>query len=131
GIAHFTVGQRKGLGLGGGEPLYVVRLDAGARRVVVGPRSALAQTRVPLGELNWLGPPLAAGAAIAVAAKLRSAQPPVAAMLHAREAGDAELVLAAPLGAVAPGQAAVLYDGGRVLGGGWIRRDTAARPEAP
>jgi tRNA-uridine 2-sulfurtransferase len=124
GIAHFTVGQRKGLGLAGPEPLFVVRLEPATRRVVVGPRSALAETRVKLAELNWLGPPLALGATVPVAAKLRSAQPPVAATLHLRvEApGDAELVLDAPAGAVAPGQAAVLYDADRMLGGGWIRR---------
>ena len=130
GIAHFTVGQRKGLGLAGPEPLFVVRLEPASRRVVVGPRSALAETRVALAELNWLGPPVAPGAAVPVAAKLRSAQPPVAATLHVDDdaAGEAELLLAAPAGAVAPGQAAVLYDGDRMLGGGWIRRP---RPPAP
>jgi tRNA-specific 2-thiouridylase len=124
GIAHFTVGQRKGLGLAGPEPLFVLRLEPAARRVVVGPRSALAETRVSLAELNWLGPPLAAAAALPVTAKLRSAQPPVAATLHpsAAETGDADLVLETPAGAIAPGQAAVLYDGDRMLGGGWIRR---------
>ena len=127
GIAHFTIGQRKGLGIAAAEPLYVLRIDADARRVVVGPRSALAQTRVALAELNWLGPPLAAGEAVPLLAKLRSAQPPVPAMLHAElRNGEAELVLDEPAGAIAPGQAAVLYDGERVLGGGWIRRQCAA-----
>ena len=123
GVAHFTVGQRKGLGLAGPEPLYVLRIDAATRRVVVGPKSALGETRVRLAELNWLGPPLAAGTMVRVAAKLRSAQPPVAAALRLAAAapGAAELVLDMPAGAVAPGQAAVLYDGERVLGGGWIR----------
>jgi tRNA-specific 2-thiouridylase len=123
GIAHFTVGQRKGLGIAAPEPLYVLRLEPSRRRVVVGPYSALAETHVRLGEFNWLGDPLALGAGMAVTAKLRSAQSPVPAMLHAAEdAGEAELVLAAPAGAVAPGQAAVIYDGDRLLGGGWIRR---------
>jgi tRNA-specific 2-thiouridylase len=123
GIAHFTVGQRKGLGIAAAEPLYVLRLEPASRRVVVGPRNALAETRVRLGELNWLGRPLAPGDKLAVSAKLRSAQPPVAATLHAGAApGEVELALEAPAGAVAPGQAAVLYDGDRVLGGGWIRR---------
>ena len=130
GIAQFTVGQRKGLGLSAGEPRYVLRIEAASGRVVVGPRGALDRTRVRLGELNWLGPPLAAGESLRVAAKLRSAQPPVPARLYpldllAGAAGDAELLLDAPAGAVAPGQAAVLYDGERVLGGGWIRRDAA------
>jgi len=125
GIAHFTVGQRKGLGIAAEAPLYVLRLDPEARRVVVGPRSALAETRLALGEVNWLCPPAASG--MAVMAKLRSTQTPVAATLYpVSSAGEAELVLAAPAGAVAPGQAAVLYDGERVLAGGWIRRRTAA-----
>jgi tRNA-specific 2-thiouridylase len=124
GIAHFTIGQRKGLGIAAPEPIYVLRIEPDTRRVVVGPRDALAVTRVPLAELNWLGPPLPnAGEGLPVRAKLRSAQPPVSARLyHEPRAGEAELVLDEPAGAVAPGQAAVLYDGDRVLGGGWIRR---------
>jgi len=123
GIAHFTVGQRKGIGIAAPEPLYVLRLEPARRRVVVGPYSALAETRVRLGEVNWLGGPLAPGEPVAVAAKLRSAQKPVPATLHSGEDGNAELILRKPAGAVAPGQAAVLYDGDRVLGGGWIKRD--------
>jgi tRNA-specific 2-thiouridylase len=122
GIAHFTVGQRKGLGLGGAEPLYVLRLEPATGRVVVGPKSALAETRIRLAELNWLGPRLIPATGVSVTAKLRSAQPAVPAILHPGSGEEAELVLAAPAGAVAPGQAAVLYDGERVLGGGWIRR---------
>jgi tRNA-uridine 2-sulfurtransferase len=125
GIAHFTVGQRKGLGLAGAaEPLYVLRIEADRSRVVVGPKQALGETHIALGELNWLGPPLAAGASVRrVAAKLRSTQAPVPAMF---DVDAAELVLDRPAGAVAPGQAAVLYDGERVLGGGWIRRRARA-----
>jgi tRNA-specific 2-thiouridylase len=128
GIAHFTVGQRKGLELGATEPFYVLRIEAAARRIVVGPKSALGETRVALAELNWLGPPIAGGGGVAVAAKLRSAQPPVSATLYPGDpaTAEAELVLDAPAGAVAPGQAAVLYAGERVLGGGWIRREPAA-----
>ena len=123
GIAHFTVGQRKGLGIAAAEPLYVLRLEPATRLVVVGPHDALAETRARLGEFNWLGGALVAGEGRAVSAKLRSAQPPVPATLYADpERGEAELVLDGPAGAVAPGQAAVLYDGERVLGGGWIRR---------
>jgi len=125
GIAHFTVGQRKGLGIAAAEPLYVLRLDPEERRVVVGPRAALAETRLSLGEVNWLGPQPVPGTA--VAAKLRSTQLPVGARFYpSGTKEDAVLVLAAPAGAVAPGQAAVLYDGERVLGGGWIRRRAAA-----
>src|ERR1700733_4594369 len=77
GIAHFTVGQRKGIGVAAPEPLYVLRLEPERRLVVVGPYGALATTRVRLAEFNWLGPPLAAGEGRPVAAKLRSAQKPV------------------------------------------------------
>jgi len=125
GIAHFTVGQRKGLGVASAEPLYVLRLDSEQRRVVVGPRAALAETRLSLGEVNWLGRPAKPG--IAVAAKLRSTQLPVGARFYpGGSKEDAVLILDAPAGAVAPGQAAVLYDGERLLGGGWIRRSAAA-----
>jgi tRNA-specific 2-thiouridylase len=119
GIARFTVGQRKRLGIAHSEPLYVLRIDAASRRVVVGPRSALDQIRVKLADLNWLGPRLVPGGCVPVAAKLRSTQLPVPATL---DVDAAELVLDAPAGAVAPGQAAALYDGERLLGGAWIRR---------
>jgi tRNA-specific 2-thiouridylase len=128
GIAHFTVGQRKGLGIAAAEPLYVLRLEPAKQRVVVGPYSALAETRAWLGEFNWLGGALTAGESRQVTAKLRSAQPPVPATLLRGDANNAELVLVAPAGAVAPGQAAVLYDGERVLGGGWIRRAPMSEP---
>ncbi len=127
GIVHFTVGQRKGLGIAAAEPLFVLAIEPETRRLVVGPRAALAETRVVLGELNWLPstPPSKAG--MRVEAKLRSAQPPAPATLHPGGATrEAELVLDAPVEGVAPGQAAVLYDGERVLGGGWIRRSAAA-----
>jgi len=126
GIAHFTVGQRKGLGLGAAEPFFVLRVEPASRRIVVGPRNALGETRIALAELNWLGALLNPGVGVKVAAKLRSSQPAVPAMLYPGEGGKAELVLDAPAGAVAPGQAAVLYDGERVLGGGWMRRRDAA-----
>ena len=129
GIAHFTVGQRKGLGIAAAEPLYVLRLDPENRRVVVGPKSALCETRVHLGELNWLGAPLTVGHGVQVSARLRSTQAPVRARLHPGAIlGAAELMLSAPSGAVAPGQAAVLYDGERLLGGGWIRSSPAEQP---
>jgi tRNA-specific 2-thiouridylase len=126
GIAHFTVGQRKGLGIAASEPLYVLGIEPEQRRVIVGPRAALAETRLCIGELNWLCPP--AAGAISVAVKLRSAQPPVPATLYPEpNTGGAVLILDAPAGAVAPGQAAVFYDGERVLGGGWIRRPALTR----
>ena len=124
GIAHFTVGQRKGLGIGAADPLYVLRIEPEQRRVVVGPRAALAETRLSLGEVNWLGPPAVPG--MALAAKVRSTQSSVPAIYYPGDInGEAVLVLEASAGAVSPGQAAVLYDGERVLGGGWIRRRAA------
>ncbi|NNG03094.1 MAG: tRNA 2-thiouridine(34) synthase MnmA [Inquilinus sp.] len=124
GIIHFTIGQRRGIGIGGGEPLYVVRLEPRARRVVVGPKGALARDRVTLRQMNWLvvDPPAAEGQGpgCRVQAKLRSAQPAADATLFALPEGGAELVFDAPQHGVAPGQAAVCYDGDRVLGGGWI-----------
>ena len=111
GIVHFTVGQRRGLEIGGSpEPLYVVRVDPASRQVVVGPRAALAVAAARLTDLNVLGPldgPLTA--------KVRSMARPVAATL----VGDM-LHFATPEYGVAPGQAAVFYRGERVLGGGWI-----------
>jgi tRNA-specific 2-thiouridylase len=130
GIANFTVGQRKGLGVAADEPLYVLEINREGRRVVIGPRAALAETRISLGELNWLGAPAAEG--MPVAAKLRSTQTPVPARLYrGSHAEEAELVLDAPAGAVAPGQAAVLYDGDKVLGGGWIRRPSLTHQRLP
>ncbi len=124
GVVHFTIGQRKGLGVSAGEPLYVVRLEPEARRVVVGPRAALGVQRVALAGINWLGEaPPADG--LAVHLKLRSAQPPLPARLFLDGAGGGTVVLDEPAFGVAPGQACVAYDGTRVLGGGWIRRDAA------
>ncbi|HVA15768.1 MAG TPA: tRNA 2-thiouridine(34) synthase MnmA [Stellaceae bacterium] len=124
GIIHFTVGQRKGLGIAGGEPLYVLRLDAETRRVVVGPRAALGQSRVVLRAVNWLGPK--PEASLHVAVKLRSAQPPQAATLLLDESGGGSVTLDAPALGVALGQACVVYDGTRVLGGGTIARSLEA-----
>jgi tRNA-specific 2-thiouridylase len=91
--------------------------------------SALAETRARLGEFNWLGGVLTAGEGRAVSAKLRSAQAAMPATLYAdATSSEAELVLNGPAGAIAPGQAAVLYDGDRLLGGGWIRRNPEPGP---
>jgi tRNA-specific 2-thiouridylase len=128
GIGGFTVGQRRGLGIGGtAAPLYVLAIDAATHRVVVGPQSELASTSVALADVNWLAPAptLDRGPdhGIGVVVKLRSMQSAVAATLYARPDGGAQVILAAPQNAVAPGQACVFYDGDRVLGGGWIARD--------
>jgi tRNA-specific 2-thiouridylase len=122
GVIHFTVGQRKGLGVAGGEPLYVLRLEPERRRVVVGPRAALGETRVRLGSVNWLGDGATGSAGRRVAVKLRSAQPPLPATLFLDREGGGEAVLDTPALGVAPGQACVCYEGTRMLGGGWILR---------
>jgi tRNA-specific 2-thiouridylase len=125
GVIHFTIGQRRGLGIGGGAPLHVVRLDADARRVVVGPREALATRIVRVGEVNWLGDaPFAAAPpdGWAVSVKVRSTRPPAAARVRPTGPDAAEVTLLDPEEGVAPGQACVFYDGDRVLGGGWISR---------
>ncbi len=112
GLVHFTVGQRRGLDLGGrAEPLYVVRLDPERRRVVVGPRAALATHGARLDEVNLLAEP----AGRDLHAKVRSMARPVPVLWT----GDG-VRFAAPEYGVAPGQAAVLYEGERVIGGGWI-----------
>jgi tRNA-specific 2-thiouridylase len=121
GVIHFTVGQRKGIGVAGPEPLYVLRLDAARRQVVVGPKAALARSVVYLRELNWLGDPIPE-AGLDVSVKLRSAQPAVAARIFADQNNAARLELFEPEYGIAPGQAGVVYAGKRLLGGGWIAR---------
>ncbi|MFO7759054.1 MAG: tRNA 2-thiouridine(34) synthase MnmA [Roseovarius sp.] len=126
GVIHYTIGQRRGLGIGGLEtPLYVVRLDVEARRVIVGPKDMLATRRVPLREINWLGDePLTSRAAWDVAVKVRSTRPPREAVLRPISDTEAEVELLTPEEGVSPGQACVFYqtDSRRVLGGGWIWR---------
>jgi tRNA-specific 2-thiouridylase len=121
GLIHFTVGQRRGLELGGqAEPLYVLRLEPESGRVVVGPKAALAVTSARLGAVNWLGE----GQREGLTAKVRSLARPVPARF------DGETVrFAAPEYGVSPGQAAVLYEGERLLGGGWIEETVAAELE--
>jgi len=126
GVIHYTIGQRRGLGIGGlDEPLYVVRLDVDARRVIVGPKEMLSTRTVPLREINWLGDaPLASRAEWPLAVKVRSTRPPREAILRPLSGTEAEVELLAPEEGVSPGQACVFYDpaGTRVLGGGWIWR---------
>ncbi|HXS41920.1 MAG TPA: tRNA 2-thiouridine(34) synthase MnmA [Stellaceae bacterium] len=121
GVVHFTVGQRKGLGIAAAEPFFVLRLEPEARRVIVGPRASLGQSRVALRDVNWLGG-ARGGDSMRVSVKLRSAQAPLDGALTLDDAGGGTVLLDEPALGVAPGQACVLYDGARVLGGGWIRR---------
>ena len=131
GVIHYTIGQRRGLGIGGlEEPLYVVRLDADARQVVVGPKSALATKIVPVSSINWIGPgDFQAEAERPVMARIRSTRPPAPAILRPTGPHEAEVELLQPEEGVSPGQACVLYaEGGtQVLGGGWIMLRRPAR----
>ncbi|HJO73375.1 MAG TPA: tRNA 2-thiouridine(34) synthase MnmA [Rhodospirillales bacterium] len=126
GLIHYTVGQRRGLGIAAPEPLYVVRLEPRERRVVVGPRPALLKDRLGAYGVNWLGAAHMPDDPIEVRVKLRSAQEPVPATVRAVAGDGAEVVLDEAQAGVAPGQACVFYDGERVLGGGWIARQDAA-----
>ena len=121
GVIHYTVGQRKGLNIGGGAALYVIRIDPESRRVVVGPRTALGRQRVVVRDVNWLGD--ARDGEIRAAVKIRSTRPPAPATVTLGADGGAIVMLDEPEEAVAPGQACVFYAGDRVLGGGWITRD--------
>jgi tRNA-specific 2-thiouridylase len=138
GIIHFTVGQRRGLGLAAGTPLYVLRLEAKSRRVVVGPREALRTRRILLRDVNWLGDG-EIEAALAderreVFVKVRSTRPPTAAWLSAANGGY-EVELIDGEDGVSPGQACVFYDASegqaRVLGGGFIKSAVAAADSPP
>ncbi|MER2266601.1 tRNA 2-thiouridine(34) synthase MnmA [Methylobacterium oxalidis] len=136
GIIHYTVGQRRGLRLAVGEPLYVIRLEPETARVVVGPRAALATSRIRLDAVNWLGErPLADIADEPVAVRVRSTREPRPATLsHDPATGTTEVTLATPEDGVSPGQACAIYadDGprARVLGGGTIRRIDALQAGA-
>jgi tRNA-specific 2-thiouridylase len=134
GIIHFTVGQRRGLKIASGAPLYVVRLDAARRRVVVGPREALTVRRIALRDVNWIGEGVLERALergrgrLDVFVKVRSTRPPQPALLSASD-GECEVELIDGEDGVSPGQACVFYDGAegqaRVLGGGFIRAAVA------
>ena len=122
GIVNYTIGQRKGIGVGGGhtdnnEPLYVVSLDPAANSVVVGPKEALARDTLRIKDANWLADGIADRA---VLLKFRSMMTPIAARATAHADGTATISLDAPQYGIAPGQAAVCYDGDRMIGGGWI-----------
>jgi tRNA-uridine 2-sulfurtransferase len=133
GIIHFTVGQRRGLGIAAGSPLYVVRLDAASRRVVVGPREALRTSRIRLRDINWLGDGSIDEALRhhpEVFVKVRSTRSPQPGWLRISSDGGLEVELIGGEDGVSPGQACVFYEAAegqaRVLGGGVIAGTTAA-----
>ncbi|MGY3436553.1 MULTISPECIES: tRNA 2-thiouridine(34) synthase MnmA [unclassified Marinovum] len=126
GVIHYTIGQRRGLGIGGlSEPLYVVKLDVETQQVIVGPKEMLTTRTIPVREVNWLGD---GGfddlAEREILVRVRSTRPPRAAILRPLSATEAEVELLTPEEGVSPGQACVFYEseGSRVLGGGWIWR---------
>ena len=124
GVIYYTIGQRRGLGIGGlSEPLYVVKLDANKRTVVVGPKEALSTRIIAVREINWLGDaPFDSRAEWNLAVKVRSTRPPRAAILRPLSATTAQVELLIPEEGVSPGQACVFYaeNGSRIFGGGWI-----------
>ncbi|KIN72282.1 tRNA 2-thiouridine(34) synthase MnmA [Sulfitobacter guttiformis] len=126
GVINYTIGQRRGLGIGGlANPLYVVRLDADRKQVVVGPKAMLATRTVPLKEVNWLGDEaFDARTEWPVTVRVRSTKPPVDAILRPLTATTGEVELLVAEEGVSPGQACVFYDpeSSRIFGGGWIHR---------
>jgi tRNA-specific 2-thiouridylase len=133
GIGHFTVGQRRGLGVASSAPYYVVRLDVAGRRVIVGPREALRMHRIALRDINWIGDGTldrAVGNGLEIFVKVRSTRAPQPAWLRAVDGGY-EVELIAGEEGIAAGQACVFYDApsgqARVLGGGFIKSAAARR----
>jgi len=126
GVIHYTVGQRRGLGIGGlSDPLYVVKLDVETRRVVVGPRALLSTRTVPVREINWLGDtPFTSRPEWHMGVKVRSTRPPRDAIVRPLSQTEAEVELIVAEDGVSAGQACVFYapEGSRVFGGGWIHK---------
>ena len=131
GVIHYTIGQRRGLGIGGlSDPLYVVKLEPENRRVIVGPKEALLTRTIPVREINWLGDtPFDSRESREVDIRIRSARPPRPARIRPESATRAEVELITAEEGVSPGQACVFYarNGSRILGGGWIGHCQGAR----
>lgn len=126
GVIHYTIGQRRGLGIGGlSTPLYVVKLDVDKKQVIVGPKEMLSTRIVPVREINWLGDePFESRDEWHMAVKVRSTRPPREAIIRPTGPDTAEIELLTPEEGVSPGQACVFYDNdsSRIYGGGWIWR---------
>lgn len=129
GHARYTIGQRRGLPGGFPEPVFVVDIRPADRAVVVGPREALLGSGLIARGVNWLVDPLPAGSRVQL--RVRHRHVPVAAELLRSEPGEIELALQEPVAAITPGQSAVIYDGDRVLGGGFIERALGRRRPLP
>ncbi|SCA58079.1 tRNA-specific 2-thiouridylase MnmA [Candidatus Terasakiella magnetica] len=124
GIIKYTVGQRRGLGIAWPEPLYVIKLDAENKQVIVGPKEALMEYELTINGVNWIGFTELPDEGRELVVKVRSAQPPQPATVYPLEDGRARVTLKDGYAGIAPGQACVFYEGERMLGGGWI--ETAA-----
>ena len=125
GVIKFTVGQRRGIGIGGGNPLYVVDINAKAQTVTVGPKDSLLKRRIKLTEVNWLGSRKFVDAPKEgwnIEVKIRSTRPPIPALVLPLSGTEAEVILSCEEQGISPGQACVFYEShdSRVLGGGWI-----------
>ncbi len=125
-MIHYTIGQRRGLGIGGlDEPLYVVKLDVDAKQVVVGPKEMLATRTIPVREINWLGDePFTSQKEWHLSVKVRSTRPPTEAVIRPISETEDEVELMVAEEGISPGQACVFYanEGSRIFGGGWIWR---------
>jgi len=119
GVHRFTVGQRKGLGVSGPAPLYVLRIEAESGQVTVGPRDALEQTALTASGVNWVALDAPSGW-LSVSAQIRHHHRPAPGRVRAIDGDRAEFAFDEPQPAIAPGQAVVFYDGDLVAGGGWI-----------
>lgn len=128
GIVKYTIGQRRGIGIGGtADPLYVVKLDPANKQVIVGPRAALETSELRVKDVSWIGEEVPRKG-LPVIAKIRSTRPGVPATLILEDSARARVILHEAEAGVSPGQAAVFYDGERMLGGGWIDSTVSKDP---
>tara|TARA_E500000331_G_C17197766_1_gene687904 strand:- start:812 stop:1378 length:567 start_codon:yes stop_codon:yes gene_type:complete len=123
GIVHFTIGQRRGLGVAVGEPLYVIHIDPPSRQVVVGPKEYLKWQSCVITDVNWLVEPRKLSENYDVQVKIRSSAPLLTARLAVMDEKRWRVTFSEPTSATSPGQAVVIYKAERMLGGGWITRD--------
>jgi len=122
GIMNYTIGQRRGLGIAFGEPIYVIKIDPDTNMVYIGPESALVKTKFTIKEVNWLASDIKTKD-LEITAKVRSTTSGVKAKINIIGDDKIEVTMLGIEKAITPGQACVLYNNTRVLGGGWITRD--------
>ncbi|MCZ6602049.1 MAG: tRNA 2-thiouridine(34) synthase MnmA [Planctomycetota bacterium] len=124
GIGRYTIGQRRGLGISSEGPRYVTNIDASANSLTLGPAEGLLRTRLHAERVNWLVDPSEQERPLRAAVQIRYRSRPEPATITPLPGNEARVVFDSPVRAIAPGQAAVFYDGDRVLGGGWIQATT-------